>query len=67
MKSDCYTKAIIWGLGSGHGVTKKRKYVLVCRDYVRYSDDFCLFGNDKKQLGEFAEAIQFFVASGGGF
>lgn len=37
------------------------KHVLGCRDYVRYSDDFCLFGNDKKQLGKFAEAIQLFV------
>ena len=31
-------------------------------DYVRYCDDFILFGNDKKQLNEFSKAIVDFLA-----
>ena len=31
-------------------------------DYVRYCDDFILFGNDKKQLNEFSKAVVEFLA-----
>ncbi len=37
------------------------KYVkqeLRVRDYLRYSDDFCLFSNDKKQLDEWRDKIR---------
>lgn len=38
------------------------KQVLGVRDYIRYCDDFLLFHDDKKQLGEWAEAVQHFCA-----
>jgi hypothetical protein len=31
-------------------------------DYVRYNDDFCVFGDDKKRLGEAAKLIVQFLA-----
>lgn len=37
------------------------KHVLKCRDYVRYSDDFCLYGNDKQQLMQYAKKIEKFL------
>ncbi len=37
------------------------KHVLHCRDYIRYSDDFCLFGNDKKQLRFYSDRISDFI------
>ncbi len=33
---------------------------LKIRDYIRYCDDFCLFGNDKARLNEAAAAVQEF-------
>ena len=33
------------------------KHTLRCRDYVRYSDDFCLFHNDKSVLRRYAGLI----------
>lgn len=37
------------------------KHVLKCRDYVRYSDDFCLFNDDKRFLGRCARELALFV------
>lgn len=37
------------------------KHVLHCKDYLRYCDDFCLFGNDKQKLWEQLHAIQNFL------
>ena len=37
------------------------KEQLHCRDYIRYCDDFCLFGNDKRLLHEYERKIQEFV------
>lgn len=37
------------------------KHVLHCRDYVRYSDDFCLFANDKQVLREYAKKVSDFI------
>jgi retron-type reverse transcriptase len=37
------------------------KTVLKVRDYIRYCDDFCLFGNDKKKLGEYRAKIKDFI------
>lgn len=37
------------------------KEQLHCRDYIRYCDDFCLFGNDKKILHEYKEKIESFI------
>ncbi|MBE6457506.1 MAG: reverse transcriptase [Alphaproteobacteria bacterium] len=37
------------------------KYRLRWRDYIRYCDDFCLFGNDKKQLHVLAKQLENFV------
>lgn len=36
---------------------------LHCKAYMRYCDDFCLFCNDKKKLGEWANAIESFLAA----
>ena len=38
------------------------KSTLRVRDYLRYSDDFCLFSNDKKKLNCFREKIREFLA-----
>ena len=37
------------------------KHELKCRDYLRYSDDFCLFSNDKKYLQDCKIKIQKFI------
>jgi retron-type reverse transcriptase len=37
------------------------KTQLKVRDYIRYCDDFCLFGNDKKKLAEHRETIRAFI------
>lgn len=37
------------------------KEELRCHDYIRYCDDFCLFGNDKKILQEYRERIEAFL------
>lgn len=37
------------------------KEVLKCKDYERYSDDFCLFSNDKKYLQDCKEKIRVFI------
>ena len=37
------------------------KHILKCRDYVRYSDDFCLFSNDKSTLNHWKTEIQEFI------
>ncbi|MDR1207055.1 MAG: RNA-directed DNA polymerase [Rickettsiales bacterium] len=39
------------------------KYELGVRDYLRYSDDFCLFSDDKKQLGEWRAKIGEFLTA----
>lgn len=38
------------------------KNKLMVRDYVRYSDDFCLFSDDKKQLHQWRDKIREFLA-----
>ena len=38
------------------------KQTLRVRDYVRYSDDFCLYSNDKRQLAQWRRAIGEFLA-----
>lgn len=37
------------------------KTVLRWRDYIRYCDDFCLYGNDKKMLAEAGRKIAAFI------
>jgi hypothetical protein len=37
------------------------KKELGCRDFLRYSDDFCLFSDDKKLLGHWREKIRVFL------
>lgn len=37
------------------------KNELKCKDYLRYSDDFCLFSNDKKYLRECQKKIEIFL------
>lgn len=37
------------------------KHKLKCKDYVRYSDDFCLFHNDKRVLNQYAQKISEFL------
>lgn len=37
--------------------------VLHCNAYMRYCDDFCLFGNDKAQLGQWATQLQEYIGS----
>lgn len=37
------------------------KHILHCRDYIRYCDDFCLFGNDKRDLWRKLAKIKDFV------
>lgn len=37
------------------------KYRLRCRDYIRYCDDFCLYGNDKKILHLMERKIRIFL------
>ena len=37
------------------------KQVLHWRDYIRYCDDFCLYGNDKKVLKQMGKTIEEFV------
>lgn len=37
------------------------KHVLHCRDYLRYCDDFCLFGNDKRTLWQYLGDIVRFL------
>ena len=37
------------------------KNVLRVRDYLRYSDDFCLFSDDKAQLAEWRDAVREFL------
>lgn len=39
------------------------KHTLHWRDYIRYCDDFCLFGNDKAALHRACDAIREFLAS----
>lgn len=34
---------------------------LRCRDYIRYCDDFCLFGNDKAELARYEKLLENFV------
>ena len=37
------------------------KNVLMCRDYIRYCDDFCLFGNDKQELHRYEKLLEQFL------
>jgi hypothetical protein len=37
------------------------KHSLGVKEYLRYADDFCLFSNDKKQLGEWREKLREFL------
>lgn len=37
------------------------KHTLHCRDYIRYCDDFCLFGNDVGELDECRKQIELFL------
>ncbi len=37
------------------------KEQLKCRDYIRYCDDFCLFGNDKSILRRFENELKIFL------
>ena len=34
------------------------------RDYIRYCDDFCLYGNDKNTLKHMAQKIKVFITDG---
>lgn len=38
------------------------KHVLHCQNYVRYSDDFCVFHNDKNVLKKLIAPLQMFLA-----
>lgn len=39
------------------------KHILHCHDYLRYCDDFCLFGNDKHALWGYLQRINVFLGN----
>lgn len=39
------------------------KHILHCRDYMRYCDDFCLFGNNKRALWQMLRQIAEFLGN----